>query len=75
VTISYDAPLKGIMGYTEDAVVSTDFIGESCTSVFDAAAGIALSDNFVKLVSWHDNEWGYSCKLIDLMRHMKKVGG
>ncbi|MCL2047868.1 MAG: type I glyceraldehyde-3-phosphate dehydrogenase [Defluviitaleaceae bacterium] len=67
--------LKGIMGYTEDSVVSTDFIGESRTSVFDASAGIALTDNFVKLVSWYDNEWGYSCKLIDLMRHMKKVCG
>ena len=70
-----DGPMKGIMKYTEDAVVSTDFIGEGCTSVFDASAGIALNDNFVKLVSWYDNEWGYSCKLIDLMRHMKSVCG
>ncbi|MCL2386039.1 MAG: type I glyceraldehyde-3-phosphate dehydrogenase [Defluviitaleaceae bacterium] len=67
--------LKGIVGYTEDAVVSTDFIGEKCTSVFDASAGISLTDNFVKLVSWYDNEWGYSCKLIELMRHMKKIDG
>jgi len=67
-------PMKGIMAYTEDDVVSSDFIGESCTSVFDAKAGIALSDNFVKLISWYDNEWGYSCKLIDLMLHMDKVG-
>ena len=70
-----DGPLKGIMCYTEDAVVSTDFIGESCTCVFDAAAGIALNDNFVKLIAWYDNEWGYSCKLIDLMRHMATVDG
>jgi len=66
--------MKGILAYTEDDVVSSDFIGESCTSVFDAKAGIALSDNFVKLIAWYDNEWGYSCKLIDLMLHMAKVG-
>jgi len=70
-----EGPMKGILAYTEDDVVSSDFIGESCTSVFDAKAGIALSDNFVKLVSWYDNEWGYSCKLIDLMLHMAKVDG
>jgi len=63
--------MTGILGYTEDEVVSTDFVGESCTSIFDAQAGIALSDTFVKLVSWYDNEWGYSCKCIDLMRHMQ----
>ncbi|MBM5802719.1 MAG: type I glyceraldehyde-3-phosphate dehydrogenase [Cyanobacteria bacterium K_DeepCast_35m_m2_155] len=63
--------MAGILGYTEDEVVSTDFVGESCTSIFDAQAGIALSDTFVKLVSWYDNEWGYSCKCIDLMRHMQ----
>ena len=68
-----DGPMKGIMAYTEDDVVSTDFIGESCTCVFDAKAGIALSDNFVKLIAWYDNEWGYSCKLIDLMLHMAKA--
>ncbi|MCL1883574.1 MAG: type I glyceraldehyde-3-phosphate dehydrogenase [Defluviitaleaceae bacterium] len=68
-----EGELKGILAYTEDAVVSTDFLGESATSTFDAAAGIALSDNFVKLISWYDNEWGYSCKLVDLMRHMKSV--
>jgi glyceraldehyde 3-phosphate dehydrogenase len=66
-------PMAGILGYTEDDVVSTDFLGESCTSVFDAGAGIALTDTFVKLVSWYDNEWGYSCKCIDLMRHMATV--
>lgn len=67
--------LKGIMAYTEDAVVSTDFIGESCTSIFDADAGIALNDNFVKLVSWYDNEWGYSNKVVDLIAHMAKKDG
>jgi glyceraldehyde 3-phosphate dehydrogenase len=68
-----EGSLKGILAYTEDAVVSTDFIGESCTSVFDAAAGIALNDTFVKLVAWYDNEWGYSCKVVDLIAHMAKV--
>ena len=65
--------LKGILAYTEDMVVSSDFIGESCTSIFDADAGIALNDNFVKLVSWYDNEWGYSNKVIDLISHMSKI--
>jgi glyceraldehyde 3-phosphate dehydrogenase len=58
--------LKGILGYTDDEVVSTDFLGDARTSIFDAGAGIALSDRFVKLVSWYDNEWGYSNKLVDL---------
>ena len=62
---------EGIIGYTEDSVVSTDFIGESCTSVFDAGAGIALNDHFVKLVAWYDNEWGYSCKVVDLAAHIR----
>lgn len=70
-----EGELKGILAYTEDAVVSTDFVGESCTSVFDAAAGIALNDNFVKLVSWYDNEWGYSTKVLELIGHMSKVDG
>lgn len=65
--------LKGILGYTEDDVVSTDFIHDSRTSIFDAKAGIALSGNFVKLVSWYDNEWGYSNKVVDLICHMAKV--
>ncbi len=65
--------LKGILGYTEDDVVSTDFVHEYCTSVFDAKAGIALNDNFVKLVSWYDNEWGYSNKCLDLVSHMASV--
>ena len=60
--------LKGILGYTEDKVVATDFRGESCTSVFDAEAGIALDDTFVKIVSWYDNEWGYSNKCLDMVR-------
>ncbi|MCP4115401.1 MAG: type I glyceraldehyde-3-phosphate dehydrogenase [Desulfobacteraceae bacterium] len=62
--------LKGILAYTEDPVVSTDFTGESCTSIFDAEAGIQLNDNFVKLISWYDNEWGYSCKVLDLIKHI-----
>jgi glyceraldehyde 3-phosphate dehydrogenase len=69
-----EGPMAGILGYTEDEVVSTDFLGESCTSVFDAGAGIALTDTFVKLVAWYDNEWGYSCKCLDLMRHMASQG-
>lgn len=64
---------KGILGYTEDDVVSTDFIHEVRTSVFDAKAGIALNDNFVKLVAWYDNEWGYSNKVVDLICHMAEV--
>ena len=68
-----EGELKGILGYTEDAVVSSDFIGESKTSVFDAKAGIALTDTFVKLVAWYDNEWGYSNKVLDLIQHMYKV--
>jgi len=65
--------LKGILGYTEDAVVSTDFIHDPRTSIFDADAGISLNDNFVKLVSWYDNEWGYSNKLVDLVAYAAKV--
>lgn len=65
--------LKGILGYTEDAVVSSDFIGDSRTSIFDAEAGIALNSNFVKLVSWYDNEWGYSNKVVELICYMNSV--
>ncbi|WP_413401710.1 MULTISPECIES: type I glyceraldehyde-3-phosphate dehydrogenase [unclassified Synechococcus] len=64
--------LSGILGYTEDPIVSNDLLGESCTSVFDAGAGMALNDQFMKLVAWYDNEWAYSCKCIDLMQHMAK---
>jgi glyceraldehyde 3-phosphate dehydrogenase len=62
--------LKGVLGYTEDAVVSTDFMTDARTSIFDADAGIQLSDRFVKLVAWYDNEWGFSNKLLDLIQHM-----
>ena len=65
--------LKGILGYTEDAVVSSDFITDARTSIFDAKAGISLNSNFVKLVSWYDNEWGYSNKIIDLISYMATV--
>jgi len=68
-----EGELKGILGYTEDAVVSSDFIGEPRTSVFDAKAGIALTDTFVKVVAWYDNEWGYSCKCLDLIEYMASV--
>jgi len=65
--------LKGILGYTEDEVVSTDFIGDTHSSIFDAKAGIQLSDTFVKLVSWYDNEFGYSHRVIDLITYMHSV--
>jgi glyceraldehyde 3-phosphate dehydrogenase len=68
-----EGELKGVLGYTEDAVVSNDFLGESCTSVFDAGAGIGLDDNFVKVVSWYDNEWGYSLKVVELIEYMDSV--
>jgi glyceraldehyde 3-phosphate dehydrogenase len=67
-----EGELKGIMGYTEDAVVSQDFIGDTRTSIFDATAGIALTGTFVKLVSWYDNEIGYSSKVLDLVAHISK---
>lgn len=65
-----EGELKGVLGYTEDAVVSTDFVTDPRTSIFDAGAGIQLSDNFVKLVSWYDNEWGFSNKLVDLIEYV-----
>ena len=68
-----EGELKGILGYTEDAVVSSDFLGDPRTSIFDAKAGIALTDTFVKVVSWYDNEWGYSNKVLALIQHMAKV--
>ncbi|SET50606.1 type I glyceraldehyde-3-phosphate dehydrogenase [Thalassotalea agarivorans] len=67
-----EGALKGVLGYTEDAVVSNDFVGEVCTSVFDAGAGIALTDTFVKVVSWYDNEIGYSNKVLDLVAHISE---
>ena len=70
-----EGELKGIMGYTEDAVVSTDFLGDERSSIFDAAAGISLNKNFVKLVSWYDNEWGYSRRVVDLITFMAKKDG
>lgn len=68
-----EGELKGILGYTEDAVVSEDFRGDARTSIFDANAGISLNDNFVKVVSWYDNEWGYSNKLVDLVELAGKI--
>lgn len=68
-----EGELKGILGYTEDAVVSSDFLGDARTSIFDAKAGIQLTDTFVKVISWYDNEWGYSNKVLDLIAHMSKV--
>lgn len=68
-----ETTMKGVLGYTEDEVVSSDFVGEARTSVFDAKAGIALNGNFVKLVSWYDNEWGYSNKVVELIQYMNTV--
>jgi len=65
-----EGPMAGVLGYTEDAVVSNDFLGDARTSVFDAGAGIQLSPTFVKLISWYDNEWGYSNKVVDLIQYM-----
>ena len=73
VKAASEGELKGILGYTEDDVVSSDFYGDARTSIFDAKAGIALNDNFVKLVSWYDNEWGYSNKVVELICHMNTV--
>ena len=70
-----EGELKGILGYTEDEIVSSDFIGDARTSIFDAKAGIQLTPSFVKIVSWYDNEWGYSNKVLDLVAHMSKVNG
>lgn len=70
-----EGELKGVLGYTEDAVVSSDFLGCKLTSIFDANAGVYLTDTFVKVISWYDNEIGYSNKVLDLIAHMKKVNG
>ncbi len=69
-----EGSMKGVLGYTEDAVVSNDFLGDSRTSIFDAGAGIALTDTFVKVVSWYDNEWGYSAKVVELVEYMASKG-
>ena len=66
---------KGIIGYTEDKVVSSDFYSDPRTCIFDADAGISLNENFVKLIAWYDNEWGYSNKVVDLIVHMVKADG
>ncbi|XP_022738312.1 glyceraldehyde-3-phosphate dehydrogenase, cytosolic-like [Durio zibethinus] len=68
-----EGELKGILGYTEEDLVSTDFVGDSRSSIFDAKAGIALNEKFAKLISWYDNEWGYSCRVVDLIIHMDRV--
>ena len=70
-----EGELKGVLGFTDEAVVSSDFLGDTRTSIFDAKAGIALTDTFVKVVSWYDNEIGYSNKVLELIAHMKKVNG
>ena len=67
-------PMKGIMDYTDEAVVSSDFLGNTHTSIFDEKAGIALTDKFVKLVSWYDNEIGYSNKVLELIKSMEESG-
>ena len=70
-----EGELKGILGYTEDEIVSSDLIGDDRSSIFDAKAGISLNKNFVKLVSWYDNEWGYSRRVLDLLVYIAKVDG
>lgn len=70
-----EGPMKGILGYTDEDVVSSDFITDSHSSIFDAGAGIELNSNFFKIVSWYDNEWGYSCRVVDLMLSMAKADG
>jgi len=67
-----EGPMKGVLGYTDEKVVATDFRGESCTSVFDSDAGMALDGTFVKVVSWYDNEWGYSCKVLEMIKVMAR---
>ena len=67
-----EGTMKGVLGYTDQKVVSTDFRGESCTSIFDAEAGMALDKSFVKVVAWYDNEWGYSTKVLEMVRTVAK---
>ncbi|CAI1512023.1 hypothetical protein SEUBUCD646_0J01560 [Saccharomyces eubayanus] len=73
VKAAADGPMKGVLGYTEDAVVSSDFLGDTHASIFDASAGIQLSPKFVKLVSWYDNEYGYSARVVDLIEYVAKA--
>jgi len=75
IKLASETYAKGIVGYTEDQVVSSDFVGETCSTVFDAGAGIMLTPTFVKLVSWYDNEWGYSTRLVDLVANMAVADG
>ncbi|KAK8086250.1 glyceraldehyde-3-phosphate dehydrogenase [Apiospora phragmitis] len=75
VKAAAEGPLKGVLAYTEDDVVSTDMNGHNASSIFDAKAGIALNDKFVKLVAWYDNEWGYSRRVLDLLAYIAKVDG
>ena len=70
-----EGELKGVVEYVDEQVVSSDFTSDSHTCIFDAKAGVALNDNFVKLIAWYDNEWGYSCKMLDLLAHVAKVRG
>ena len=72
VTAAADGPMAGYLGVTSDMVVATDFLSDTRSSIVDVGAGIALTDNFVKIVSWYDNEMGYSCRVLDLMNHMDK---
>jgi glyceraldehyde 3-phosphate dehydrogenase len=72
---SAEGELEGILGYTEEEVVSSDFIGDARSSIFDAGAGIELNSNFFKVVAWYDNEWGYSNRVVDLMLAMAKKDG
>lgn len=71
VKAASEGPLKGVLGYTEEDVVSSDFIGDTHSSIFDASAGISLNGNFVKLISWYDNEYGYSSRVIDLIKYIQ----
>eukprot|EP01051_Picozoa_sp_SAG22_P018170 SAG22_NODE_2982_length_2052_cov_6.410138_2_plen_104_part_00 len=72
LTEASNGPMNGFLGVTHDMVVATDFMSDTRSSIVDAGAGIALTDNFVKIVSWYDNEMGYSCRVLDLMNHMEK---
>jgi glyceraldehyde 3-phosphate dehydrogenase len=67
--------MRGVLGYTEDPVVSSDFLNDPRTSIFDAGGSLMLTDRFVKLVAWYDNEWGYSCKILELIGHMARSAG